>query len=195
MNQGGWCEAFSIHVNVYFAMRYVECFLKCWHVFVTKLERPDLLEGHLGDGSVAVGRSVNSCVVHQDKAAVEGGADIEFNIVSAKFDGGADTGKAVLGVADMCGAMGDDGYPFWLGALRKSESQQTEHRYEHGHPDVMIRRTRAIARDCGVGSRLVISLRTYWYCSRFKSNCDRRAVSRLEPGVGFRSLLGRCQNR
>lgn len=112
MNQGSWREAFSIHVNAYFAVRYAECFLKRWHVFVTKLEHPDSLESHLGDGAVAVGRSVNSCVVHQDKAAVNGGADIEFNVVSTKFDGGADAGKAVLGVADVFGAMGDDGYPF-----------------------------------------------------------------------------------
>jgi len=73
-----------------------------------ELQCADFIEGELIDFPLAVGRPIDGAIVHENEFSVFGFADIEFDVIAAEINGGADRGKRVFGGIFMRSAMCSD---------------------------------------------------------------------------------------
>jgi hypothetical protein len=52
--------------------------------------------------------SIDRGIVHQDEAAIGGGAHVQLEEIRAGIDSGLESGQRVFGMGEMFAAMGDD---------------------------------------------------------------------------------------
>src|SRR5262249_28257429 len=85
----------------------------CWDAQIWELpgkadsqvQFPNLGQGHGVHRSMAIGHPVNCAVVHQDKVAVRGGADVQLDEIHSGVDGCLYRREGVLGVMKVFAAM------------------------------------------------------------------------------------------